>query len=114
VPWLAFILATVIADIWVQFRSVSYTGLVSSVPTLLAFVALPSALPVIAARPGWPRFLVLLVMTVLAATVGTLVMVTDDAQAGVAVLLVPFVAAPFAVAIAIFRWLVGRVTSQMR
>jgi hypothetical protein len=56
----------------------------------------------------------LVVMTAVGAVAGTLVMTTDDAQAGLAVLIVPYVAVPFAAVIAIFRWLVGRVTSQVR
>ncbi|MEA3218264.1 MAG: hypothetical protein QOJ19_4420 [Acidimicrobiia bacterium] len=114
VPWVAFLLATIVADFWVDFRRVSYSGLATGAPVYLPFVALPSLLPLVAARSGWPRSVVLVVMTAVGAVAGTLVMTTDDAQAGLAVLIVPYVAVPFAAVIAIFRWLVGRVTSQVR
>lgn len=94
VPWAAFLVATALADRWVQYKSGSLAGLVRSAPFYLGFVALPSALPIAAARAGVMRLGVVVVMTAVAAVAGVLVVTTDDAQAGLAVLLVPMVAIP--------------------
>lgn len=78
--------------LWVEFRSVSIGVLVAGAPLYLGFVALPSLLPLAAARAGVMRAAVLVLMT----GVAVLAVATDDAQAGLAVFLVPYVAVPLA------------------
>jgi len=96
IPWAAFVLATALADVWVDYKSISVAGLVTAAPLYLVFVALPSALPLAAARSRSLWLAVLVVMTGVAAIAGVLVVTTDDAQAGLAALWVPFVAIPLA------------------
>lgn len=96
IPWAAFLLATAVADVWVDYESTSLGGLAAAAPFYLGVVALPSMLPLLAARAGVMRLAVLVVMTAVAAISGVLVVTTDDAQAGLAVLWVPFVAIPLA------------------
>jgi hypothetical protein len=96
VPWAAFLGATVLTDLWVDYKSASYGGLAASAPFYLGFVALPSLLPLAAARRGAMWIAVLVVMTAVAVGAGILIVTTDDAQAGLAVLWVPLVALPLA------------------
>ena len=115
IPTLAFYVAVVAADTQVDYKSVSASGMVAGLPLYLAFVGLPSALPFALARHAWVRVVVLLAMTATAATAGTLVVTTDDAQAGLAVLIVAYVGVPLAVVIALghaigSRWPRGRLS----
>ena len=96
IPWAAFLFAMVAADLFVDYKSTSLVGLVASAPAYLGFVALPSLLPLIAARRGVMWVAVLVVMTAIAAVAGVLVVTTEDAQAGLAVLWVPLLAVPMA------------------
>lgn len=96
IPWAAFLGATVVADVWIERTSISYGGLVTSSPFYLGFVALPSLFPLAVARRGTMWLAVLAAMTGVSALAGVLVVTTDDAQAGLAVLWVPFVAVPLA------------------
>jgi hypothetical protein len=104
VPWAAFLGATVLADLWVDDRSTSHGGLAAAAPHYLGFVALPSLLPLAAARRGATWIVVLVVMTAVAVVAGILAVTTDDAQAGLAILWVPFVAVPSACVL----WIGGR------
>ncbi len=110
VPWAAFLLAATLARVWADGTSLSRARLVAVSPVYLAFVALPSLLPLAAARPGLMRLVVLLVMTAVAAIAGVLVATNDDAQAGLAVFLVPYVALPLSVVL----WLARAVWSRWR
>ena len=108
VPWLAFLAATVVADAFVDRTSLSLTGLVLSSPFYLAFVALPSLAPIAIAQQPPTRVGAVVVMTGAAAVAGTLVVTTDDAQAGLAVLLVPVIAVPLALFIGIAQAVTDR------
>lgn len=70
IPWAAFLLATAVADVWADHRSTSLGGLAAAAPFYLAFVALPSVLPLAAARAGVMRLIVLVLMTAVAAIAG--------------------------------------------
>jgi hypothetical protein len=94
VPWVAFLAAMALTDIWVDDSSGTFVGLMAASPLYLGFVALPSLFPLAAASRGWMRMTVLTVMTVVAVIAAVLVVTTDDAQAGLAVLLVPYVGVP--------------------
>jgi hypothetical protein len=115
IPTLAFYIGVLAADTQVDFKSLSASGMVAGLPLYLAFVGLPSVFPFALARLVWVRAVVLLVMTATAATAGALVVTTDDAQAGLAVLIVAYVGVPLAVVIALghaigSRWPRGRLS----
>lgn len=103
IPRAAFVVAIAIADVSVDYKSVSLVGLVTGAPSDLAMVALPSLLALSAAPIGVLRMAVLVVMTAVAAMAGVLVMTTDDGQAGFAVFWVPFVAIPLAAVLRVGR-----------
>lgn len=116
IPTLAFYVAVLVADTHVDFKSVSASGMIAGLPLYLAFVGLPSVFPFALARHAWVRAVVLLAMTATAATAGALVVTTDDAQAGLAVLIVAYVGVPLAVVIALghaigSRWPRDRLSS---
>lgn len=108
VPCAAFVLAMVITDKVVDAKSLSSEGLPALVPYCLGFVALPSALPLAVARRHASRILVAVALTLVAALAGALIVATDDAQAGLAVLWVPLVAVPLAVVVGLAQALAGR------
>ncbi|MDQ3978400.1 MAG: RDD family protein [Actinomycetota bacterium] len=81
--------------------SSSATGLAAAAPAYLGFVALPSLAPIVVARASLTRLIVVVMMTAVAGTAGALVATSDDAQAGLAVLWVPFVAIPLAAALGV-------------
>jgi len=97
IPWAAFLLALALGDVGVDSGWISSDGLGTAAPAALGFVALPAALPLVAARTGLLRLGALVVMTAVAVVAGVLVVTTDDAQAGLAVLWVPMAAIPLAV-----------------
>jgi RDD family len=99
VPWAAFLIALAVVDAGRDHGSGSLAGLAAVAPVYLGFVALPSLFPLLAARAGARRLAVLVVMTAVAATSAVSMATSDDAQAGLAVLLVPYVAIPLAVVV---------------
>ena len=99
IPWAAFLTAATVADTWVDGRPGSRSGLVAAAPFYLGVVALPSMLPLVAARTSRTRLVVLAAMTAVATASAVCVATNDDAQAGLAVLWVPYVAVPLAVAL---------------
>ena len=92
-----------VADIWVDDKSISLVALVAASPVYLGFVALPSLFALAAASPGWMRVTVLTAMTAVAMIAGVLVGTSDDAQAGLAVLLVPYVGVPLGAVVWVAR-----------
>ncbi len=112
VPWAAFLLAATVADTWVDGRSGSLGGLAAAAPFYLGYVALPSMLPLLAARTSTTRLVALAVMTAVATASAVVVATHDDAQAGLAVLWVPYVAIPFAVVLLVGHAVVARRTSM--
>jgi len=109
IPWAAFLLAMALVD----FRSTSLIGLAAAAPLYLSFVALPSLLALAVVRAGLLRIVVLVLLTAVAATGGVLVVTTDDAQAGLAVLWVPFVAIPVAAVVWIGQAVAARRTTAV-
>ena len=108
VPTATFIAAVAVADVWVDFRSVSLRGLLGATPIYLAIVSLPSLLPISATRSSRARVVATVFMAVVAAWAGALAIATDDAQAGLAVLIVPYVAVPLGLVLWIGRSLAER------
>jgi hypothetical protein len=94
IPCAGFIAAVEVAVLSVENKSTSLGGHIASAPLYLAFVALPSLLPIAVARRGLMWISVVIVMSAVAVAAGIAVATTDDAQAGLAVLWVPFVAEP--------------------
>jgi len=91
VPWIAFLVALALADLG---GHTSLGRLATAAPLYLAFVALPSFLPLAAARAWWTRLVALVLMTAAAVAAAILIVTIDDGQAGLAVFLVPEVAIP--------------------
>ena len=107
VPWLALLVAAEMADegpasVGAPPASVLYL--------YLAFVALPCLLPLAAARAALTRLAVLVVLTVVAAYAGWQMATIEDGQAGLAVLLVPYVAVPLGVVL----WTVEVIAAHRR
>lgn len=109
VPVVAYLAAIAITDLSVEFRSVQLGGLVAAAPFYVLFVGLPSLFPIAVARTARWRILTTLIMTAVAVMAGVLVVSTDDAQAGLAVLWVPYVAVPLGLVL----W-IGRAISDRR
>ena len=99
VPVAAFIAAVLVADVWFGYTSGSLRGLVSSLPFLVATVAAPSFLAINAARDRSRRIMVTGIVTVTAITAAVFAVTSEDAQAGLWVLLVAYVAVPLAVVV---------------
>jgi hypothetical protein len=96
VPTLAFYVGAVVAAAITSNTSIDANRMLVSAPFYLALVGATSLLAVWTA-PGRGALPTLVTMTLVAALAGWLVAATDDAQAGLAVLLVPYVALPLAV-----------------
>lgn len=95
IPWAAFLVAAAVAEMWVH-HEFSAIGLAAAAPGSLVVVALPAMVPLVVARAGATRAGVIIVMTAVATISAVLVVTTDDAQAGLAVVWVPFMAIPLA------------------
>ena len=108
VPWVVFLVSVPTASAFVDDRSVDVREFLSAALVYLGFVALPSLLPVAAARAGAMRMAATLLMAVVAGVAGVLIVTTDDAQAGLAVLVVPYVAVPLALLLLVLRALINR------
>ena len=95
IPWAAFMISVPVAAMFVDRTSVDASGFFSSALFYVGFVSLPSMLPIAVGR-GRVRIAATAVMTVVASVAAILIVATDDAQAGLAVLIVAYVAIPFA------------------
>lgn len=102
VPWVAFLLPIAVAILLGDY-DVTAEEFAGAALFTLGFVALPSLLPIAVARPRTARWVALGVMTAIAAGAGTLIAVSDDAQAGIVVLMVPVLAVPVTVGVWIAR-----------
>ena len=89
VPWLALLVTIALAKDGVGVDDVAAAG-----PLYLAFVALPSAIAIVAGRTAVTRLALTLMMTGVAVFAGLQVATIDDGQAGLAVVYVPMVAFP--------------------
>ena len=110
VPWAAFLVTATVVDPGREHGSLSLEGVVAAAPFYVLVVALPSMLPLLAARTGRRRLVLLIALTALAAVTAVLMVTSDDAQAGLAVLLVPYVAIPLAVVVWVGEVVVARRT----
>lgn len=99
IPWTAFILTLVLADRVDPGHSYRVAAVVSVAPFYLGFVALPSVLPLVAARHLAVRLGALVVMTTASVLAAVAMATSGDAQAGLQALWVPIVAVPASVAI---------------
>lgn len=95
-PTLAFYVGVLVAAALTSGTSVDAGRMLVSAPFYLALVGAPSLLAVWTA-PERGTLPTVVAMTLVAAIAGWLVAATDDAQAGLAVLIVPYVAVPLAV-----------------
>ena len=91
IPFVAF-LGVSLADLGLG----SLLDLIVWSPFYFGFVALPSLLPLAAARRGAVWLAALFLMTLVALVAGLAMVTSDDAQAGLAVLVVAYVALPLA------------------
>ncbi len=112
IPWAAFLIAATAADTLVDGWSGSLGGLAATAPFYLGLVAVPSMLPLLAARTSTTRLVVLAVMTAVATASAVVVATHDDAQAGLAALWVPYVAIPLAVVLLVGHAVVARRTGM--
>jgi len=95
IPWAAFLAAIALTGIVSGDESMSIGRVVAVAPFDLAVVALPSALALAAARARATRVVALIVMTTVSAIAGVIVTASEEAQAGLAMLWVPYVACPW-------------------
>jgi hypothetical protein len=95
-PTLAFYVGVFVSAALTSGTSIEIGRLLVSAPFYLALVGAPSLLAVWTA-PARGTLPTLVTMMLVAAIAGWLVAATDDAQAGLAVLVVPYVALPLAV-----------------
>jgi hypothetical protein len=100
-PTAVFIIAMVVAVQFSTYKHIAVSGTVPQLIISVMFVSGPCLVPISVAKPGIARWWATALMTVVAAIAGALVIMTDDAQAGLAVLWVPFTALPLAAAIGI-------------
>ncbi|MBW3536982.1 MAG: hypothetical protein KY395_04315 [Actinobacteria bacterium] len=102
VPWAAFLIPLLLAagagDYDVTAGEFGGAALFT-----LWVVALPSLLPLAVARNGAARWTALAFMTVVSGAAGLTVALSDDAQAGLVVLVVPVLAVPVTVGVWIAR-----------
>jgi hypothetical protein len=110
VPGVAYVAAATAGEVAVDGGPL----VVLTIPVLAAgsaiFVAAPAFVALAAARHWLVRAVVLAVVTATAAVAGVLVTTSDDAQAGLAVPWVPYVALPLALA----AWLGHAVVAARR
>lgn len=109
-PWAAFELGLVGAVAAVERAELSWRGWAAGAPFTVVFVAGPSLAPMVAARPRWLRWAAVALMTAVALAAGIAVAVSEDAQAGLAVLWVTYAALPLAGLI----WAVQRLLDDRR
>jgi hypothetical protein len=115
VPTVGFYLAMKVADQFVEFGNIdNLSGKLGAIPVYLGFISLPSLGPIAAARPGPMRQVATAIMTIVAVVACVLVIATDDAQAGLAVLLVPFTAVPLGLIVLAIRLALDRRERQAR
>ncbi len=107
------VMSQVVADRFVDRTSIDLAVLPFALPLLTPFVFVPVFLAVIAAKPGLLRHLVVVASVAVAATAGALTVTTDDAQAGLAILLVSYVCLPLAALAGLLR-LVGPARRRLR
>ena len=106
IPWAAFVLVLLV-DGWVTDGPLSLFGVVPASVLYLAFVALPSLFPLTVTPAGWLRHAVVLGMTAVAVFAAVAMISSEDAQAGLIVFVVTYVAVPLGGAIWVTREVVA-------
>jgi hypothetical protein len=106
VPCVALLTTITLAE-----DGVGVDDLAAAAPLSLFFVAVPSAIAIVASRNAATRAAVTLVMTGVAVFAGVQVATIDDGQAGLAVIYVPMVAFPLAGVVQACHALEGRFRS---
>jgi hypothetical protein len=106
IPWAAFVLVLLV-DGWVTDGPVSLVGVVPGSVLYLAFVALPCLFPLTVAPSPWLRYAVALVMSAVAVFAAVAMISSEDAQAGLIVFVVTYVAVPLGGAIWVTREVVA-------
>jgi type III secretory pathway component EscR len=91
-----------------QDESIEPGELLASIPILLGLISLPSLAPIWVARRTSTRWAAAVLMAAAAAAAGVAATASDDAQAGLAVLLVMYAVVPVCLAVASADWVVGR------
>jgi len=114
IPWAAFLAAIALTGIVSGDESMSIGRVVAVAPFDLAVVALPSALALAAARARATRVVALIVRTTVSAIAGVIVTASEEAQAGLAMLWVPYVALPLAAALWVGHAVAASRTSRPR
>ena len=109
-PWIAFEGGLLGAVALVDHAELSWRGWLAGAPFSVVFVAGPSLAPMVAPRRGWVGWIALALMTAVALAAGVAIAVSDDAQAGLAVLWVTYAALPLAGLI----WAVQRYADDRR
>ncbi len=112
IPWLAFELTLASSVVWRPYNRFSWLGLALSAPGYLVFVGLPAWAPIAVSTSRATRRVVLTIMTATSACAAYLILTTEDAQAGLAVLIVWYVAIPLLVVVvagqAVVDWMSRR------
>lgn len=89
VPWAAFMAASVATAPFVEYRSVDLGGMLRFSPFYVWIIAVFSFFPVVAGRTRPTQIVATATMTAVAAWAGVVAVAQDDAQAGMAVLVIP-------------------------
>src|SRR5687768_8761901 len=108
IPWVVFLVSVPVGALFTDYQSVDVPDFLSSALFYVGFVSLPSLLPIAVARAGPTRVAATAVMSIVAGVSGVLIATTDDAQAGLAVLIVAYVAIPLAVILWIAKLVMRR------
>ena len=93
IPWAAFVLVLLV-DGWASDGPSTLIGLVPAAVLYLPFVALPCLFPLTVAPSRWLRYAVVLVMAPVAVLAAVAMVSSEDAQAGLFVFFVAYVALP--------------------
>ena len=97
VPWVAFYVAVFIAGRFVDFHDPTPRWVLDSIVFFFVVVYLPALAAIGAVSRGAIRRIMVALMVGLTVFAGSAATLTDDAQAGLAVLWVPMIALPVAV-----------------
>jgi hypothetical protein len=107
IPWVAWLVTLAVVD----RQHLEPSELLLLAIPYLAFVALPSFVPLAVARHRATRIAVLVLLTATAVSAAVAMVSSHDAQAGLAVLWIPYVALPAALAIGVGQAAVAAFTA---
>jgi hypothetical protein len=100
-PTAAFMMAMVVAAEFSTYKHIAVSNIGSQLIVSVMGVSGPCLVPVSVAKRGIVRWCTTAIMSVVSVIAGVLVITTDDAQAGLAVLWVLYTALPLAAAIGV-------------